>query len=376
MVSCPIRTKKSSTIPKTPLTKYINCPKVASQVLYRAEKTMLLMHIKTQVYINVLFFRFKTYIPWLLVPFASILYEWTPHFYTAVITAYYQEFYNSIMPDVYKDDLYTLIINNFEASSLWGRVQELYKYFDFVSQATCALFIVVIANRLFLKLPDFLKTSPKTNIKTNINDTQQTHKELKETARECESHLRELKQNVSIINEIEQMLSEQLESYLKESKKSEQEIKDHLKKTLQNQLDVKFENLEIELKKNQKEQFADLKNQQKLFLTKQQNNPQKAEFLEQKFTEIKEKAKQNFDDQNRMLEKQNEDLKKQLSQIKTSINNQTRQQGILQNLVLDLKNSDDNSDQARAQGNILRGIEKKTVEKEGISICLLMFSSQ
>ena len=88
-----------------------------------------------------------------------------------------------------------------------------------------------------------------------------------------------------------------------------------------------------------------MKNQQKLFLTKQQNNPQKAEFLEQKFTEIKEKAKQNFDDQNRMLEKQNQDLKKQLSQINTSINNQTRQQGILQNLVLDLKCSDDKSDQ-------------------------------
>jgi hypothetical protein len=154
-----------------------------------------------------------------------------------------------------------------------------------------------------------------------------------------------MKQNVSIVKEIEQMLSEQLDSYLKESKKSEQEIKDHIKKTLQNQIDVKFESLEIELKKNQKAEFADLKNQQKLFITKQQNNPQKAEFLEQKFTEIKEKTKQNFDDQNRMLEKQNEDLKKQLSQIKTSINNQTRQQGILQNLVLDLKSSNDKSDQ-------------------------------
>ena len=256
-----------------------------------------------------------------------------------------------------------LILNNFITSSLWRRVQELYKYVDFISQATCALFIVVIANRLFLKLPDFLttssKTNTKTNTKTNIDEVTVTNQELKETSRQCESHLRELKQNVSIIKEIEQMLSEQLESYLKESKKSEQEIKDHLKKTFQNQIDVKFENLEIELKKNQKEQFADLKNQQKLFLTKQHNNPQKAEFLEQKFHEIKEKTKQNFDDQNRMLEKQNEDLKKQLSQIKTSVNNQTRQQGILQNLVLDLKNSDNTSDQARAQGNILRGIEKK-----------------
>ena len=270
------------------------------------------------------------------------------------------------------DDLYTLIQNSFIASSLWGRVQELYKYVDFISQTTCALFIVVIANQLFLKLPDlklpdFLTTLPKTNTKTHIDEV--TKEELKETGRECESHLRELKQNVSIIKEIEKMLSEQMESYVKESKKSEQEIKDHLKKTLQNHIDVKFENLEIELKKNQKEQFADLKNQQKLFLTKQQNNPQKAELLEQKFTEIKEKTKQSFDDQNRMLEKQNEDLKKQLSQIKSSITNQTRQQGILQNLVLDLKNSDDKSDQAQTHGNILRGIEKKTGKKEEISTC-------
>lgn len=246
------------------------------------------------------------------------------------------------------DDLYMLILNSFIASSLWGRVQELYKYVDYISQATCALFIVVIANRLFLKLPDFLTNSQKPTSKTKV--TIQELRESTQELRECESHLREMKQNVSIVKEIEQMLSEQLDSYLKESKKSEQEIKDHIKKTLQNQIDVKFESLEIELKKNQKAEFADLKNQQKLFITKQQNNPQKAEFLEQKFTEIKEKTKQNFDDQNRMLEKQNEDLKKQLSQIKTSINNQTRQQGILQNLVLDLKSSNDKSDQPhRAQ---------------------------
>ena len=132
--------------------------------------------------INVLFFRFKTYIPWLLVPLASILYEgW-------ILDRLYQEFYN------YTDDLYMLIQNSFIASSLWGRVQELYKYVDFISQTIGALFIVVIANRLFLKLPDFLTTSPKTNTKTNINEV--TNPELKETARECESHLKELKQNV------------------------------------------------------------------------------------------------------------------------------------------------------------------------------------
>jgi hypothetical protein len=64
------------------------------------------------------------------------------------------------------DDLYMPILNSFIASSLWGRVQELYKYVDYISQATCALFIVVIANRLFLKLPDFLTNSQKPTSKT------------------------------------------------------------------------------------------------------------------------------------------------------------------------------------------------------------------
>ena len=303
-----------------------------------------------------LFFRFKTSIPWLFIPFASIFYELVPEFIKEMLSSYYEQVHNFTMPD----DLYIQISNNFNASLSLQGIRELCKYVDLISQTMCALIIVIIGYRyryrLYLKLPafsSFLTFSHKSTTVTNINEV--TNQEL----RKCKSVLEEIKQNVSIIEEIKQTLSEQLESYSKELKKSEQEIKDHLKKTLQNHIDVKFENLEIELKKNQKEQFADLKNQQKLFLTKQQNNPQKAEFLEQKFTEIKEKTKQSFDDQNRMLEKQNEDLKKQLSQIKTSVNNQTRQQGILQNLVLDLKNSDNTSDQARAKGNILRGIEKK-----------------
>jgi len=307
------------------------------------------------------FFRFKTYIPWLFIPFASISYELVPELLKEMLSSYYEQVRNFTMPD----DLYIQISNNFNAFLSLQGIRELFKYVDLTSQTMCALIIVIIGYRyrLYLKLPDyssFLTFSHKSTTVTNINEV--TNQELRkresvltevtnQELRKCESVLKEIKKNVSIIEEIKQMLSEQLESYLKESKKSEQEIKDHLKKTFQNQIDVKFENLEIELKKNQKEQFADLKNQQKLFLTKQQNNPQKAEFLEQKFTEIKEKTKENFDDQNSMLEKQNEDLKKQLSQIKTSINNQTRQQGILQNLVLDLKNSDDMSDQARAQEN-------------------------
>ena len=330
------------------------------------------------------FFRFKTYIPWLFIPFASISYELVPEFLKEMLSSYYEQVHNFTMPD----DLYIQISNSFKASLSLQGIRELCKYVDYISQTMCALIIVIIGYRLYLKLPaysSFLTFSHKSTTITNINEV--TNQEFRkcesvltevtnQEQRKCESVLKEIKKNVSIIEEIKQMLSEQLESYSKESKKSEQEIKDHLKKTLQNHIDVKFENLEIELKKNQKEQFADLKNQQKLFQTKQQNNPQKAELLEQKFTEIKEKTKQSFDDQNRILEKQNEDLKKQLSQIKTSITNQTRQQGILQNLVLDLKNSDDKSDQSRPHGNILWGTEKKTVKKEGISICLLTFFSQ
>ena len=341
------------------------------------QKTKIVTH-------SFLFFRFKTYIPWLFIPFASISYELVPELLKEMLSSYYEQVRNFTMPD----DLYIQISNNFNASLSLQGIRELCKYVDLISQTMCALIIVIIGYRyrLYLKLPDyssFLTFSHKSTTITNINEV--TNQELRkcesvltevtnQELRKCESVLKEIKKNVSIIEEIKQMLSEQLESYSKESKKSEQEIKDHLKKTLQNHMDVKFENLEMELKKNQKEQFADLKNQQKLFLTKQQNNPQKAEFLEQKFTEIKEKTKKNFDDQNRMLEKQNEDLKKQLSQIKTSINNQTRQQGILQNLVLDLKNSDDMSDQARAQGNILRVLTRKLLKKREFQF--FMFSSQ
>ena len=105
----------------------------------------------------------------------------------------------------------------------------------------------------------------------------------------------------------------------------------------------------MEIKKNQKEQFSDMKNQQKLFLMQLQNNSKKNEFQDSKFAEIKDGMQQKIDNQNKINEKQYGELKKECSEIKTSIKNQTRQQGILQNLVLDLKNSDDKSEQAQEE---------------------------
>ena len=120
-------------------------------------------------------------------------------------------------------------------------------------------------------------------------------------------------------------------------------------KILKTHTDTKFENFEMEIKKNQKEQFSDMKNQQKLFLMQLQNNSKKNEFQDSKFAEIKDGMQQKIDNQNKINEKQYGELKKECSEIKTSIKNQTRQQGILQNLVLDLKNSDDKSEQAQEE---------------------------
>ena len=145
---------------------------------------------------------------------------------------------------------------------------------------------------------------------------------------------------------IKQIHSEQLN----QQKKSDIELKDGLKKFLQSQLDGKLENLELEMKRSQLQQFADMKNQQKLFLQQMQNNSKKKEALNSKLDEIKEDAKQNFDHQNKRTDKQYEGLKKQCHEMKTTITNQTSQIGILHNLVLELKNADGESDAAQAQG--------------------------
>ena len=64
-----------------------------------------------------------------------------------------------------------------------------------------------------------------------------------------------------------------------------------------------------------------------------------------------------------MIEKQYGELKKECSEIKTSIKNQTRQQGILQNLVLDLKNSDGGSEEAKAESESPERSKECKIEK-------------
>ena len=165
----------------------------------------------------------------------------------------------------------------------------------------------------------------------------------------------EPKEKESIISVIKQIQSEQII----QQKKSESELKEGLKKFLHSQLDGKFENLELELKRSQLQQFADTKNQQKLFLQQMQNNSKKKEALNSKIDEIKEDSKQNFDHQNKRTDKQYEGLKKQCNEMKTTITNQTSQIGILHNLVLELKNSDGQLDAANAQGPQLENGDEK-----------------
>ena len=61
-----------------------------------------------------------------------------------------------------------------------------------------------------------------------------------------------------VISQIKQIQLEQCDQLLNLQKKSE--------KMLHNYFDMKFEDLQTELRKNQTIQFAEMKNQQKLFL--------------------------------------------------------------------------------------------------------------
>ena len=178
----------------------------------------------------------------------------------------------------------------------------------------------------------------------------------------------EPKEKESIISVIKQIQSEQLN----QQKKSESELKEGLKKFLHSQLDGKFENLELELKRSQLQQFADMKNQQKLFLQQMQNNSKKKEALNSMLDEIKEDSKQNFDHQIKRTDKQYEGLKKQCDEMKTTITNQTRQIGILHNLVLELKNSDGELDAANAQGPQLVNSDETLYSKE----CTICFDKE
>merc|ERR1711971_54229 len=147
-------------------------------------------------------------------------------------------------------------------------------------------------------------------------------------------------------------------------KKSENELKEGLKKLLQSQLDEKLVTLESELKRSQVQQFADMKNQQKLFLQQMQNNSKKKEALNSIFDEIKEDSKRNFDHQSKRTDKQYEGLRKQCDEMKTTITNQTRQIGILHNLVLELKNSDGELDVAKVLGPQLENSDETLYSRE------------
>ena len=151
---------------------------------------------------------------------------------------------------------------------------------------------------------------------------------------------------------------------LNQQKKSENDLREGLKKFLHSHLDEKLATLETELKRSQVQQFADMKNQQKLFLQRMQNNSKKKDELNSMFDEIKEDSKRNFDHQSKRTDNQYEGLRKQCDEMKTTITNQTRQIGILHNLVLELKNSDGESDAAKAQGPKLENRDETLYSRE------------
>ena len=104
------------------------------------------------------------------------------------------------------------------------------------------------------------------------------------------------------------------------------------------QLDSKFKELEIELKRNQVQLFTDFENQHKLFLEQLRNKTKMQSYLDSKFDELKKETEENFNDQNKKVQNQLESVTNQCKKIQSALVNQTKQQGLIQNLVLDLKN--------------------------------------
>ena len=95
-------------------------------------------------------------------------------------------------------------------------------------------------------------------------------------------------------------------------------------------METKIEELKEELKQIQFQQFHELKSQQKQLLQlqnmKRQPQNQKQEFfMETKIEHLKEELKEVF--------------KKQCKDIQVTVDNVTKQQGLLQNLVLDVVNT-------------------------------------
>ena len=80
----------------------------------------------------------------------------------------------------------------------------------------------------------------------------------------------------------------------------------------------------------------------------------------------------NFDHQNKRTDKQYDGLRKQCDEMKTTITNQTRQIGILHNLVLELKNSDGELNAANAQGPQLVNSDETLYSKE----CTICFDKE
>ena len=202
------------------------------------------------------------------------------------------------------------------------------------SNISGAILLVAICHRKILK--PFLEAKFKLNhdvdtSKPNNNEQMKTDTEFqKQIVLELKKEMMEHK--LSMIAELNKMQSETLNQFINQQKKSNNESREGVKKMLLNHLDAKFGESEIELKKSQTQQFADIKNQQK--------------------------------QQNQKIEKQNEEFVKQCKDLQKVISNQTKQQGFLQNLVLDLKgNSNGKSQEVTAK------IENEDVNHE-CKICL------
>ena len=187
---------------------------------------------------------------------------------------------------------------------------------------------ITLAVAVYQKCATFLNTKTSSiNEKILQNDIKIERNELK--LNELEKEAVFMKETDPTIKEFLQRNLEQFEQLVNKQTKSENE--NGFQKMLEIQLDRKFEDLEIELKKSQVQLFADFENQQKLFLEQLRYKTKMLSYLDSKFDELKKETKESFSGQNQIV-------KNQCKKIQSALVNQTKQQGLIQNLVLDLKN--------------------------------------
>ena len=188
---------------------------------------------------------------------------------------------------------------------------------SFFLNIICGIMLFSFACRLLLLIHLTIKSISVQNIQRSTKQgrcsTEPYYEQNQEVGSQKDPVVLALEKLSEQLCKQQQTESELYTKIINQQKKSELDLK--------TEMDSKFEYLAMNFRRTQKEQFAELKNQQKLF-------SQQLKGITSKFD------KNNHCNQE--VEKLFESVREQCNEINTAVNNHTKQQNILQNLVLDL----------------------------------------